>query len=220
MRYTLINSRPSPYGRKVAIALLEKGLTFTVEYDEPWGDDSCTGRYSPLRQLPILVTPAGENVYDSAYILEWLEIVHPLPALLPAQTDERLEALKLKMLGERLMEVAQLLIFEKHRPDPGQPWVERQARKIEGGLAEVERLLDDRLPRPTDPIHLGHIALGSTCLVWEFAVAQILSVEMPELRWRGRYPKLTALMEALAQRQSFTATEPGMMEVDIGAKMG
>ena len=219
MSYTLINSRPSPYGRKVAIALLEKGLPFTVEYDEPWGEDSCTSSYSPLQQLPILVTSDNENVYDSAFILEWLEIVHPMPPLLPDQSDGRLRALRLKMLGERLMEVAQLLIFEKHRPDPSDAWVERQSKKIDGGLVEVERLLEDRYPHPTEPIHLGHIALASTCLVWEFAVAELLSLDIPELRWRGRYPKLTWLIESLVQRPSFRATQPGMMEVDISAKM-
>lgn len=219
MTYRLINSRPSPYGRKVAIALLEKNLAFTVEYDEPWGENSCTGSYSPLRQLPILITPDGKYIYDSTYILEWLEIVHPSPPLLPVDRDDRLTALKLKMLGERLMEVAQSLIFEQHRPDPSEAWIVRQSQKIEGGLAEVDSLLDERLPRPEQPIHLGHIALATTCLVWEFAVAEGLSPDTPEFRWRGRYPKLTHLLEALAQRPSFTTTEPGMMNVDITAHM-
>ncbi len=33
MAFTLINARPSPYGRKVAILLKEKGLDFEVQYD-------------------------------------------------------------------------------------------------------------------------------------------------------------------------------------------
>ncbi len=32
MPFTLINARPSPFGRKVAIALIEKGLEYNVQY--------------------------------------------------------------------------------------------------------------------------------------------------------------------------------------------
>jgi len=43
--------------------------------------------------------------------------------------------------------------------------------------------------------------------------------DMPELRWRGRYPKLTRLIESLAEKPSLKATQPGMMDVDITANM-
>lgn len=38
MALRLINAHPSPYGRKVAIALREKGIAYDVQYDEPWGN--------------------------------------------------------------------------------------------------------------------------------------------------------------------------------------
>lgn len=34
--YKLVNAGPSPYGRKVAVALHEKGLPFETIYDLPW----------------------------------------------------------------------------------------------------------------------------------------------------------------------------------------
>ena len=73
MNYTLINARPSPYGRKVAIALIEKGISYDVQYDVPWASGTCTPEYSPLEQLPILVSADDERIYDSTYILDWLE---------------------------------------------------------------------------------------------------------------------------------------------------
>ena len=99
MAFTLINARPSPYGRKVAIALQEKGLEYEVVYDRPWNEGSCTPDYSPLEQLPILVSEEGEKIYDSPYILEWLETRFPQPPLLPEPVDARLEARKRQMLG-------------------------------------------------------------------------------------------------------------------------
>ena len=72
MSFTLINARPSPFGRKVAIALIEKDIEYAVRYDLPWGGETCTPKYSPLEQLPILIDEKGESIYDSTYILEWL----------------------------------------------------------------------------------------------------------------------------------------------------
>lgn len=220
MIYRLINARPSPYGRKVAVALREKGLTYEVQYDEPWGGSSCTPDHSPLQQLPILIAPDGETVYDSTFILEWLEITHPEPALLPADRGERLAALKLKMLGERLMEIAQSLIFELHRPAPSETWIDRQTKKIIGGLAEIERLLPDAAPDSDRPLDLGRIAVATTLLLWEFVVADGLSPDVAEFRWRGRYPRITGMIAALEQRPSFAATQPASMPVDITGTVG
>src|SRR3546814_425550 len=110
MVFTLINARLSPYGRKVAILLKEKGLDFEVQYDKPWNEGTCTPHYSPVEQLPILITEQDERIYDSPYIVEWIETRYPQPPLLPADVDARLEARKRQMLGERLLDFAGNLI--------------------------------------------------------------------------------------------------------------
>ncbi len=217
MRFTLINARPSPFGRKIAIALIEKGLSYDVRYDVPWGPETCTPQFSPIQQLPILLNEGGEAIYDSTYILEWLEGRFPAPPLLPADVDARLAAKKRQMLGERLMEIAQSLIFEMHRPDPSSAWVGRQTRKVLGGLAELERLHAGRHTSAATAIDLGDIAVGTTALIFEFAVAAGLSPPIDALVWRGRYPHLTKFMLGLEQRPSFAATTPENMNVDLQA---
>jgi len=219
MSFTLINARPSPFGRKVAIALIEKGLEYTVRYDVPWGPDTCTPQFSPMQQLPILLTQAGDSIYDSTYILEWLEVTHPTPSLLPPDREQRLGAKKRQMLGERLMEIAQNLIFELHRPDPSAAWVERQTRKVLGAFAELERLHADQ-PRSGGAIDLGEIAVGTTLLLFEFAVQAALSPSIDALVWRGRYPRLTSAMEVLEQRPSFAQTMPQNMDVNLRSTVG
>ena len=42
MAFTPINAGPSPFGRKVAIALLKKRLPFQVQLDTPRADETCT----------------------------------------------------------------------------------------------------------------------------------------------------------------------------------
>lgn len=216
MAFTLINARPSPFGRKVAIALREKGLDYTVQYDVPWGEGTCTPQFSPLEQLPILITEAGENIYDSAYILDWVEAKYPDPPLLPRDVDRRLEAGRRRLLGERLMEVAQSLIFELTRPQPSGPWIDRQTRKVRGGLAALEAIYGSA-ERQVAPLDLGDIAVATTLLGVEFAIASGLSPEVPVLAWRDAYPALTARIAALEVRPSFTETAPALMDVNLQA---
>ena len=215
MPFKLINARPSPFGRKVAIALIEKGLDYTVQYDVPWGTGTCTPDYSPLEQLPILVTEAGENIYDSVYILDWLEAKYPQPALLPDGVDARLDAKLRQLLGERLMEVAQAIIFELHRPEPSAAWIERQTRKLPRVLDELERQYAARGTPAT--IDLGDIAVATTLTIFEFAVRAGLTKPIDALVWRDRYPALTAFVDAIEHRPSFAATVPQPMDVDLQA---
>ena len=87
----LINNGPSPFGRKVMVALHEKDIPFTMEWDIPWHEDTIVGSYNPLEQLPILVTDSGESVYESSYILEWIETRFPHTSLLPSGAEAILQ---------------------------------------------------------------------------------------------------------------------------------
>lgn len=219
--YQLINARPSPYGRKVAVAMHEKAVPFVTIFDLPWAEAVETRQHSPLEQLPILLVPGDEPIYDSTYILQWLEAHHSDPPLLPSDRDARLAALKLQILGERLMEIAQSVIFETYRPQPSEQGIERGTRKIVRGLAEVERLIGTgKQPSTEEPVHLGHIALATTLLVWEFVVSEKMSPPIDAFVWRGRYPAMTALVTELERRPSFVATIPQSMNVDIAAEVG
>ena len=217
MTFTLITAKPSPYGRKIEVALIEKGLPYRVQYDVPWENETCTPDYSPLQQLPILITEQQKNIYDSTYILEWLERTYPEPALLPPDARGALHQKLIQMLGERLMEVAQVLIFELQRPEPSAAWIERQSRKIVGGMAELDRQIGSRRLADTQRVMLGDIATATTLLAIEFAVGAGYSPDLDIFRWRGTHINLGAFVEALETRPSFAATRPNRMDVDLAA---
>ena len=134
----LINARPSPFGRKVAIAMLEKGIPFEVQWDIPWHADTAVPAFNPLEQLPILVTPSGETVYESSYILEWLEHHFPQPSLMPADPALRLRAGLFRVLAVGVMDAIVRTNFELARPAENQSgnWIARHTRKISGGIAK------------------------------------------------------------------------------------
>jgi glutathione S-transferase len=100
--YTLISATPSPYARKVRIALLEKQIPFTLQTEVPWDSDTQTPHYNPLEKLPVLIDNAtGNAVYESHFILEWLEVKHSQePALLPPDVDDRLLAKQIEVVAD------------------------------------------------------------------------------------------------------------------------
>jgi len=211
----LINATPSPYGRKVAIALKEKHIPYEVQYDIPWVAETIVGQYSPLQQLPILLPDDGRPVYDSAFILDWLELHYPQPALLPSDIDAKVDALEIRLLGERLMEVASFIVFELKRPDPSAPWLARQSEKMKTGLIKLAELVGDRAPAPGEAITLGDIAVGSTLCMFEFMIGQKILEDLPEFQWRALHPNLDRYIRALEARSSFIETRPVMFVLDL-----
>lgn len=220
MTIRLINAPPSPYGRKVAIALREKGIAYEVQYDQPWGDGTCTPEYSPLEQLPILILENGNTVYDSSFILDWLELRYPQHPLLPVNVEEQIAARQLWMLGERLMEVIHSITFELQRPDPAATWVDRQSRKVIGAMSEIDKQIGSRRPHPDDQITLADVAVGTTLLVIDFLIENDFVPALDVLKWKERYPSLAAYAAALDTRPSFRDTRPVMMDVNLKSVVG
>ena len=72
--YKLISATTSPYARKVRIALAEKGIAFELLTEVPWDNTTSTPRYNPLEKLPILLLFYGSSIYESSYILQYLEL--------------------------------------------------------------------------------------------------------------------------------------------------
>lgn len=200
--YRLISATPSPYARKVRIALIEKGLPFELITEVPWDATTQTPRYNPLEKLPILITEGGESIYESRYILEWLEARHPTPPLLPGDIDGRLLARKFEVLCDGVCDAFVLSFFERMRPPAAQSaeWINRQRRKIDGGLREIARLIGDREYAVGDRFGLGDIAAATA--------VGYLSVRFPELNWRTLFPNLSTYSDRMEQRPSLAQTQP------------
>ena len=70
---------------------------------------------------------------------------------------------------------------------------------------------------PDSLVGLIYAFIGTTLLLFEFAVAAGLSPAIDALMWRGRYATLTQFLETLETRPSFVATSPQPMDVDLQA---
>lgn len=100
--YTLISATPSPYARKVRIVLAEKGIPFTLQTEVPWDSDTKTPTYNPLEKLPVLIhNETDQAVYESHFILEWLEVKHPdTVSMIPRDADQRLLAKQIEVVAD------------------------------------------------------------------------------------------------------------------------
>ena len=199
--YKLISATPSPYARKVRIALAEKGVPFELVTEVPWDRTTSTPKYNPLEKLPVLVLDDGSAVYESDYILEWLEVRHPKPPLLPADPEARLAARKLEVLCDGVCDAVVLTFFERMRKEGGSPeWLARQRRKIEGGVREMAHLVGARSFAVGGGFTLGDIAVGTAM--------GYLRVRFAEFDWMRLYPDLDAYCRRLDERPSFAASMP------------
>lgn len=206
----LLSATPSPYARKVRIALAEKAIPFELVTENPWNADASTPTLNPLGKLPVLLLDDGSTVYESAYILEWLEVHYPDPPLFPADPHQRLAARRIEVLADGVCDAVVLSVLEGLRTPAqrSEPWLARQARKIEGGLAEVARLVPDSGYCVGGVFGLADLSAGT--------MLGYLSGRYGHLDWRGRYPHLAAFHDRLLARPSFRDTQPVPQHMEPG----
>ena len=198
----LISATPSPYARKVRIALAEKSLPFELQTEVPWNEGTSLPQHNPLEKLPVLILDDGSTIWESSYILEWIERKHPHPPLLPADDDGILAHKRMDALATGVCDAFLLVFFERMRPEAhrSQAWTDRQMRKVLGGLAEIARVVGDQRYAIRDSFGIADISAGS--------VLGSLEVRFPELGWRTTHPNLSRYLDGLMQRPSFQATVP------------
>ncbi|MFP5393362.1 MAG: glutathione S-transferase N-terminal domain-containing protein [Gammaproteobacteria bacterium] len=199
----LIGSLSSPYVRKVRVVLAEKKLDYSFVIDNVWTAESTVHLSNPLGKLPCLVMEDGSAIYDSRVIVEYLDTLTPVSKLLPSNSRDRTAVKVWEALADGVLDAAVLVRLEKTlRPQEQQsePWIERQMRKVNAGLATLSADLGES-PFCTG-IHysLADVAVGCA-LGW-------LSFRFPDIDWRGDYPNLARLYDKLSERPSFRDTVP------------
>ncbi len=200
--FKLISATPSPYARKVRIALAEKKLPFELITEVPWNSTTATPKHNPLEKLPVLILDDGSSVYESNFIMQYLEWMYPETPLMPADVEGKIAARRLEVLCDGVCDAFVLMFFEKQRAEGtiSKEWMARQRRKIDGGLREMSRLIGDRDFAVGGKFGLGDIAVGT--------VFAYLAVRAPEIDWRSANPNLGAFSDRMEKRPSFAGSVP------------
>lgn len=185
----LRSSPASPFGRKVKLTAAVLGLLDRIEtQDANTQDPNDTLRQqNPLGKIPVLITEAGETLFDSRVAVEYLDHLSGGNGVIP--TDEsRFHVLTTQALADGIMDAAILQVYEgRYRPEEihHQPWLDRQQEKITRAMT----FLEGNLPKLNERPDIGTIAVACALgyLDLRFAGA-----------WRKDYPKLVSWLDTFA----------------------
>ena len=197
----LLSSPLSPYGRKVKMTAMMKGVMGDLDVrpaDTNKGDDTLN-RSNPLGKIPCLILHGGEAIFDSHVICEYLDSLKPAPVLFPKAGPERWRTLTLGALADGILDAALLLVYEKRfRPEDKhvQGWIDRQQGKIDRALGQLELAP----PAWGGSPDYGHMSLAAALGYLDFR---------HEGKWRAKHPKLVAWVDRFAAAvPAFEATRP------------
>lgn len=198
---TLFSSPPSPFGRKVRIAIDVLGMTdrisvLTADTNNP---DDPLRRYNPLGKIPTLLLDDGDTLFDSRVIVDYLDALDGRGLLIPAG-PERIGVLREQALADGILEAALLQVYERrYRPAEHhvESWLEHQRGKVSRALdAFSVRLPVARAAGPS----IGEITLACALGYLDFRLAGT---------WRATHPALVTWLDGFAQRvPAFGRTVP------------
>jgi glutathione S-transferase len=188
----------SAHTRKVLVALREKDLAFELAPVIPLSPPPDWLELSPLGKIPVLRSPEV-TVADSSVILQYLERVHPTPALYPSAAPAYARALWIEefvdgglaphVLPGLLLERVFAARFLKREPD--QALIRRSLeQEIPRRLAYLERNLEGEFF--ADGFSVADITVASMLINFQFAGERI-----------DAYPKLQRYLQTLLRRPCF-----------------
>lgn len=183
--------------------LAEKAIPFELQTEVPWNSTTKTPEYNPLEKLPVLINDDGSAVYESHFILDWLEAHYPSPKhteIFPQQKDQELLAKQVEVVADGMCDACVQLFFEKQREHPSEEWSSRQRRKVEGGLKALSNWVGDKDFIIGDKLSLADVAAG--------AVLGYMKVRYPDPTWQTQYANLKRYSDRLEERESFKNTVP------------
>ena len=134
----LFSSPPSPFGRKIKIALYCLGMRddVTVKQTNTMDPEDDIRGVNPLGKIPALVVD-DMVLFDSRVILDYLDARAGGGKILPASGPDRFNVMSMAALADGILDAAILVIYESRlRPEGMQveSFVEFQRDKIIRGL--------------------------------------------------------------------------------------
>ena len=186
----LRSSPPSPFGRKVKLALGILGLEndVTIEKADPTDAADTLREQNPLGKIPALILEDGTVLYDSPVILEYLDQRAGGGKIIPVQPKARIAALTLQALCDGILDAGILLVYEgRWRPAEKheEKWLEHQRGKVARALA----VLEASRPKLDATPNVGAITLACALGYGDLRFGG---------KWREQHPKLVKWLDAFA----------------------
>jgi len=203
----LLSSSATPFGRKVHVVAIEKGLIGRIEVvstsTAPTAPHEGLARANPLIKVPTLIQDDGRALYDSLVICDYFDTLCPPPRIIPEAGAKRWEVLTMHALASGICEAAVSTRYEQAlRPEALRwpEWVASQRKKIDSGLAWLEGNTATLGDAGGANVDLAQVAVGCALGYLDFRFADI--------NWRGTRPRLATWFAEFAKRASMQRTMP------------
>lgn len=195
---------------RVRIALNLKGLPYemtsihlTKDGGQQRKPEFCA--VNPQMRVPALALSSGEVLTQSLAIIEYLDEIHPEPALLPADALDRAKVRAVAQMVacdihplNNLVTLQYLKRVLKHEQAEIDAWYHHWV--IEGFTA-IEAMI-----KPAPYACGSHVTLADVCLVPQVANARRVSLDM------APYPRIRAINEACLALPAFDRARPENQE--------
>ena len=203
---SIVGSYISPYVRKVLAVLHLKGVAYQIDPIVPFFGNDRFGEISPLRRIPVY-SDGKVTLCDSTVICEYLEDLHPTPALYPREPADRARARWLEEFADtRMGEVIIWRLFNQVAINPrvfGVPTDEAvlsHARDV--ALPHVLDYLESQVP--AQGFLFGEIGVADVAIAAFFRNAAFSRYRVDAERW----PRTAAFVERALGHDCFQRLVP------------
>jgi glutathione S-transferase len=160
---TLCGFAISNYYNKVKMVLLEKGLAFEEEVCKTGSKDEAVLASSPLAKIPFIRTEHGA-LCESQAIVDYIEALHPQPALMPADPWQAAKVRELITFVELHLELVARELYP-------QAFFGSEAKLSEADLARIRKKLEKNIAgfkrlAKFSPYVAGASFTQADCVAW------------------------------------------------------
>jgi len=194
----LIGVYLSLYVRRVAAALISRGLPYEHQPVNGYKEYEAASRYNPVGKVPSLVLDDGEILIDSSAIIDYLNELVPSAPLIPAGSSARRATLKLAAIGYGVAEQA-ISLYGRGRTAP-ETDTKRWRAQIHGGLRALDEAAREGGPLQAKPLDAAAI----TAVV----AVELLALLHPYIELLPAFPALAALAAEQRDAAPFAQTRP------------
>ena len=202
----LMSSSATPFGRKVEVVAIEKGLIDSIEVvatsTSPTSPHEGLSGVNPLIKIPTLILDDGRALYDSLVICDYFDTLRP-PRVIPESGAKRWDVLTVHALANGICDAAVSARYEQAlRPEPLRwpDWVKAQMKKIESGLDWLDGNVAMLGQGNTPSVSLDQVAVG--------CALDYLGFRFAEINWPKTRPRLAAWHGEFAKRPAMQRTRP------------
>jgi len=195
------SSPTSPFGRKVMVTALEKGVADKLEMVSPDTSDVFKGinPSNPLGKIPSLELDNGQLLFDSIVIAEYLDGISDNPSLFPSEVSERAKVMTLHALANGMTDAAFSRRWGASMLPEGErspTWDARLKIAVDKSLDQLEAQVGDFKNDVNIDSIAAAIGLG------------YLDFRFDHENWREGRPNLSAWYAEFSARPSMQATIP------------